>query len=117
MKMKKDTPERREPKQKPFRPVPVKVPLDLMPPIVKRSGFKRILGGALLIIGGVMTFIPQTTAIGQGLVILGGGIGAVGVGHGMVKNRQIKADTKIDKIAILRIIADLIIKILTKLKR
>ncbi|HEA19703.1 MAG TPA: hypothetical protein ENH87_02145 [Pricia antarctica] len=78
-------------------------------PIWKKSGFKRKLGGIVLLIGGLLSLIPQTAPIGQGLLAVGGAVGITGAGHGMMKNRKKEQTTKIDTIAILRILADILI--------
>lgn len=83
-------------------------------PIYKRSGFKRKLGGLLLAVGGILTLIPQTSIIGQGILAIGGAMETLGLGAGLMKNRKKPEDTKIDTMAILRIIADILIKLFGK---
>ncbi len=83
-------------------------------PIYKKSGFKRKIGGLLLAVGGILTLIPQTSIIGQGMLAIGGATETLGLGAGMMKNRKKSEDTKIDTMAILRIIADILIKLFGK---
>ncbi len=83
-------------------------------PIYKRSGFKRKLGGLLLAVGGILTLIPQTSIIGQGILAIGGATETLGLGAGLMKNRKKPEDTKIDTMVILRIIADILIKLFGK---
>ena len=54
----------------------------------QRTGFKRRLGAGIMVIGGVLSLFPNTSAIGQGLAILGGSVGAIGVGHAVVKKKK-----------------------------
>ena len=84
--------------------------------VFKRNGFKRKAGAVIGILGGIFMLIPYPPlqAIGTGIVALGGATTAIGAGHGMIKNRQKDETTKIDTIAILRWVADLLIKLFTK---
>jgi len=76
---------------------PIKLPkLRLKMKWYKRNGVKRITGGILLIAGGILSLNPPTAAIGQGLIILGGGVGAVGLGHAAVKARKSPKRTWVD---------------------
>ena len=82
----------------------------------EKPGFKRTTGFALLLLGSVFTCFSETTLIGKLIMGLGGVTETVGLGAGAMKNRKKTEDTKIDTIAILRIIADLLIKLFGRKK-
>ena len=53
----------------------------------KKNGFKRVTGGIILLVGGILSLIPQTSPIGQGVLVLGGVVESVGIGHAVGKKR------------------------------
>jgi len=81
-------------------------------PIYKRNGFKRKLGGAVTLIAGILSLLPQTSAIGHGLLAIGGLTTTVGVGDALKKNREKDGKTYVDDNKVLRYFADLIIKLI-----
>ena len=98
-------------------PTKRKKPIEMVKlPAYKKSGFKRVAGVVTGIIGLALKLFPETAIAGELVMYAGGALGIVGTGHGMVKNRKKDGETKIDKIAILRWIADLLIKYLTRKK-
>ena len=94
-----------------FELIQEKKPTETPVPIFKRNGFKRWLGIGLMVAGGVATVIPGAQALGGVLIKVGGSIEVIGIGHGLVKSRQSDKETSVDRNAILRIIADLIIQL------
>lgn len=85
-------------------------------PMYKKSGFKRKLGGLFLLTGGILSLIPQTSAIGQGLLALGGVTGITGMAHGVVKNKKTDNKTQIVKTILIWIVG-LIMKYITRKKK
>ena len=80
----------------------------------KKNGFKRKLGATVTVIAGILSVIPQTSAIGQGLLVLGGLTTTVGGLDALKKNREKDSSTYVDDNKVLRFIADLIIGLINQ---
>ncbi|GAG17439.1 unnamed protein product, partial [marine sediment metagenome] len=95
---------------------PPKVAPDFELPIYKKNGFKRKAGAVVGILGGILCFVPHPAAqaIGQGILALGGGTTIVGGLDALKKNREKPKDTYVDNNKFLRIIADIIIRLINQ---
>ncbi len=99
-KWKPDIPEPRKPKPPEYRvpgvPESPPMPGNYKEPwyrFYRRNGFKRILGGVTLITGGILSLIPVTSAIGQGILVFGGVIEGIGIGDAVKKKSKWKDDS------------------------
>jgi curli biogenesis system outer membrane secretion channel CsgG len=54
----------------------------------KRTGFKRVTGSIIMVIGGILSIIPKTSFLGQGLFYAGSALLGVGAIHAHQKNKQ-----------------------------
>jgi dolichol kinase len=54
----------------------------------KKNGFKRVTGSIVMIIGGILSLIPKTAFLGQGLFYAGSALLGVGAAHAYKKNKQ-----------------------------
>lgn len=57
-------------------------------PIYKKNGFKRVTGSIIMFIGGVLSVIPKTSLLGQGIFYAGSALLGVGMVHAHQKNKE-----------------------------
>lgn len=83
-------------------------------PIFKRNGFKRKLGVVIGTIGAICCLIPEPTVqvVGQIIGALGTATTAIGGLDALKKNREKGESTYVDKNRYLRIVADILIKLI-----
>lgn len=78
----------------------------------KKNGFKRIASFTAGIGGFILTMNPETAFIGKIVTYAAGSGLVVGVGDALKKNREKDGETYVDNNKFLRIIADIIIRLL-----
>ena len=61
---------------------------------------------------GIYNVLPDTAIIGEIVMYAGGSLGIIGVGDALKKNREKDGTTYVDKKKYLRIIADILIKLI-----
>ncbi len=66
------------------------IEIPIKKPFWKQTGFKRSVGGFFMLCGGIMSVIPATSLLGQGLFVVGSGIYGAGI-YSAAQNSKLTA--------------------------